>query len=79
MKHGLMGCSSIVKAVLLQGMLAEKGVFGRIVPSMHGYAVKITHTEDHPRNTVTSPPTLEFADEGFQALQAVPTQGLLGR
>lgn len=77
MKHGLMGCSSIVKAVVLQGMLAEAGVYGQIVLAYTGYAVKVTHTEDHPRNTVTTPPTLEFFDDTFSVARVIPPQKLL--
>ncbi len=78
MKHGLMGCSNIVKAVVLQGMLAEQGVYGRIVLGYTGYAVKVTHTEDHPMCTVTNPPTLEFVDDAFDKARVVPPQKLLG-
>jgi hypothetical protein len=77
MSHSVMGCSNIVKAVVLQGMLAEAGVFGHIVPSYKGYAVKVTHTEDHPACTVTNPPTLEFGDETFTNARVVPPQKLL--
>ena len=77
MSHSVMGCSNIVKAVLLQGMLAEQGVYGRIVLAYTGYAVKVTHTEDHPMCTVTSPPTLEFVDETFTAARVIPPQKLL--
>lgn len=77
MKHGLMGCSNIVKAVVLQGMLAEQGVYGRIVLGYTGYAVKVTHTEDHPLCTVTNPPTLEFYDDTFTAARIIPPQKLL--
>lgn len=77
MSHGLMGCSSIVKAVVLQGMLAEAGVFGRIVLGYTGYAVKVTHTEDHPMCTVTNPPTLELDSETFSRARIIPPQKLL--
>lgn len=77
MSHSVMGCSNIVKAVVLQGMLAEVGVYGRIIPSYLGYAVKVTHTEDHPACTVTNPPTLEFGDETCTTTRVVPAQKLL--
>lgn len=77
MKHGLMGCSNIVRAVLLQGMLAEAGVYGRIIRGYTGYAVQVTHTEDHPACTVTNPPTLEFDDDNFTRARIVPPQKLL--
>lgn len=53
MKHGLIGCSNIVKAVVLQGMLAEAGVYGRIERGHTGYAVRVTH--EAPLDTVTGP------------------------
>lgn len=77
MKHGLMGCSNIVKAVVLQGMLAEQGVYGRIELAYTGYAVRVTHTEDHPACTVTNPPLLEFGDETCTNTRIVPPQKLL--
>lgn len=55
MKHGLIGCSNIVKAVVLQGMLAEAGVYGRIERGHTGYAVRVTHEAPLGGSTVTGP------------------------
>lgn len=54
MSHSIFGCSNVVKAVVLQGMLAEAGIYGRIERALHGYAVKVTH-EAPVRDTVTRP------------------------
>lgn len=53
MSHSIFGCSSVVKAVVLQGMLAEAGIYGRIERALHGYAVKVTHEDPlKPPHTV---------------------------
>lgn len=48
-RHGVLGCSSLIRAIVLQGELADKGVCGRIVPSLYGYAVKVTHFKGSAR------------------------------
>lgn len=53
-KHGVISCSTIVNAVVLQGMLAEAGIYGKIERGHTGFAIRITH-ERPLKDTMTGP------------------------
>jgi hypothetical protein len=57
---GVIGCSNIVKAVVLQGMLAEAGIYGRIERGHNGYAIRVTHEE--PLGSTMTRPTLVWSN-----------------